>query len=312
MKRFLSEILMCPACLPREIPLKLKVESSEDDDIISGTLNCSECGRYYRIEEGIAILIEDPGWKPERSNKYENPKVVSAYLWSHYGDLLGDRDWFPAYLEWSNLIEKKRGFSLDLGCAVGRFVFELSLKSDFAIGLDMSMAFVRTSREIMKNRSLEFELTEEGEITTPVKFKLPEGIDTSKVEFIIADAQKLPFPSGTFTTLSSLNLIDKVPFPLKHLLEMNRVAAQREAQILVSDPFSWAEEVADRENWLGGKRDGKFSGFGIDNLELLLKGYENYLSPCWKVTHRGEVLWKIRNHRNHAEHIKSLYVKAIK
>ncbi len=312
MKKFLLEILICPACLPEENSLRLCVDKIEEEDIILGSLTCKKCGRIYRIEEGIAILTPDPHWFPDKRNKYENQKVVSSYLWSHYGDLIDDKEWLPAYNEWANLMNFNKGFSLDLGCAVGRFVFEMASKSDYAIGVDLSTAFIKASREIMKNRSMEFEIIQEGNITSPAKIELPHRINTEKVDFIIGDALKLPFPPEIFNNISSLNLIDKVPYPLQHIQEMNRIASKTNSQILISDPFSWSEEVTDIENWIGGKRNGKFTGFGIDNLERILKGYDNYINPPWNITHKGEVMWKIRNHRNHAELIKSLYIKAIR
>ena len=54
----LLEILACPEC-------KAKVELKED------RLVCSRCGRRYRIEDGIPIMLLEeaeppaPGWQPK-------------------------------------------------------------------------------------------------------------------------------------------------------------------------------------------------------------------------------------------------------
>lgn len=312
MKKFLEEILICPSCLPEEIPLKLNIDETEGDDVIFGVLYCKKCGAKYTIDEGVAVLITDPNWLPDKNNKYENPRVVSSYLWAHYGDLLNDQEWLPAYPEWANLIEKSKGVSLDIGCAVGRFTFEMAQKSDFSIGFDLSMSFIKTARELMKKGILNFELTEEGNITSSVQIKLPEHIRVDNLDFIVADALNIPFPQGVFTKVSSLNIIDKVPHPMKHLKEINRVFVNNGNQLLISDPFSWSEEVADINEWLGGKREGEFRGFGHDNVEKLLEGFGNYINPPFKVTNKGMIRWKIRNHRNHSELIKSLYIKAIR
>lgn len=312
MKKILKEILICPSCLPEEIPLNLNIDEAEEEDVIFGVLTCKKCGNKYRIEDGVAVLTADPNWIPDKANKYENHRVVSSYLWSHYGDLLADKEWLPAYPEWANLIEKSKGFALDIGCAVGRFTFEMTKKSDFSIGFDLSMAFIKTARDLMKKGILNFELTEEGNITSSVQIKLPEYVNSYNLDFIIADALNIPFPKGVFTKVSSLNILDKVPYPMKHLKEMNRVSTINDTQMLISDPFSWSEEVAEINEWLGGKRQGEFAGFGQDNIEKILKGYGKYINPPFRVTEKGIITWKIRNHRNHSELIKSLYIKAIR
>jgi hypothetical protein len=107
-----------------------------------------------------------------------------------------------------------------------------------------------------------------------------------------------------------LNLIDKVPRPILHLEEMNRVARKEGAQFLLSDPFSWSEEAASEAEWLGGKTSGPYAGKGIDNVMALLNGNLNRLPPGWDITSHGHVWWKIRTHANHFEQIRSCYVKA--
>lgn len=312
MKKTVKDLLICPTCLPDEIPLELFIDEVEDDDIISGILSCKKCSTRYKIEEGIAVLVPTFQTKPDINNKYENPKVVSSYLWSHYGDFLNDEEWLPAYLEWANIMNSSKGISLDIGCAAGRFTFEMAEKSELSVGIDLSFAFIKTARELMKKREISFELTEEGNISRPVTIKLSNRFDTNKVEFLIADALFLPFPKSTFTKISSLNVIDKVPYPMNHLQEMNRVATPLGSQILISDPYSWSEEVAKVEHWLGGKSEGQFSGYGQDNIAKILEGHGNFIDPPWKVIDKGTINWKIRNHRNHSELIKSLYIKGIR
>ncbi len=312
MREFLKNLLICPICLPDEIPLNLQIFESEKDDIREGVLKCTHCGAEYKIKDGIAILPPDPNWIPSLSNKYENIKVVSSYLWSHFGDWLGDSEWIDAYKKWTELINPDKGLSLDIGCAVGRFTIEIAQKSEFSVGIDLSMSFIKTARELINNRMLTFPLFEEGNLAKQVEVKIPETIKTENVDFIVADALNLPFRKDYFSIVSSLNILDKVPKPMKHLLEMNRVAKKRDAQMLISDPYSWSEDVAKIDDWLGGKEEGEFQGFGIENVLKILEGYKNLLNPTWKIITTGSVYWKIRNHRNHSELITSLFVKAVR
>ncbi|MDY7082209.1 MAG: methytransferase partner Trm112 [Halobacteria archaeon] len=54
MKHSLMDIICCPVCKGE---LELDAEDEEDDDIVEGTLTCSECGETYPIEDGIPNLL---------------------------------------------------------------------------------------------------------------------------------------------------------------------------------------------------------------------------------------------------------------
>lgn len=244
--------------------------------------------------------------------RYETAPLLAAYLWSHYGDLFGDDEANTAYGQWGRLIRASPGFSLDAGCAVGRFGFELTEKSDFVVGLDLSTTFIRAARDLARKRLLTFELPQEGLLVTERRFVVPDAWRCDKIEFIVGDAQALPFPGGLFSTAVSLNLLDKVPEPMRHLEELNRIVYRVGGQILFSDPFSWSTEVAGVDQWLGGKEKGVFAGRGMDNLIACLRGEKGGLLPPWTVEAQGGLWWRIRNHENHFELIRSLWVKAVR
>ena len=311
MKKILLDVLICPSCLPEEISLKGNIREISGEDILEGVLSCPQCRRSYPVEHGVANL--DPngsGRGTSSENKYETAPVISSYLWSHYADILKDENASDAYRRWADLIQPHDGLAIDAGAAVGRFTFEMGQRSDLAVGLDNSHAFIKTARELMVHRKITVALKQEGNITTDVTVSLPPDWDSGKVEFIVADALMLPFPSGSAGSLSSLNLVDKVPRPMTHLEEMNRVTRKAGAQFLLSDPFSWSEETAPEEEWLGGTTNGPYAGKGLDNIVALLNDGRNRLSPRWNITSRGEVWWRIRTHANHFEQIRSCYVKA--
>ncbi len=345
MKREILDYLVCPACLPEENRLSLGLSQRSGREISEGNLKCGCCGRAYYIRSGVARLTEAGGQRPEDGKQnslprfatsvYESPELVSAYLWSHYADLFEDPDASGAYSQWAGQISTDTGAALDAGCAVGRFCFEMSRKFDLVIGVDLSEAFISTARKIMQERKMTFQLKEEGRILSERTFFLPDLWDSNKVEFIVADASALPFRSGSFACVASLNLLDKVARPLDHISETCRMAIPGQAQLLISDPFSWSESACAPDKWLGGAPGGRFAGFGIDNIINLLSdagapllagneaGFQTEVSllpgsrvgargmSCmWKIARSGAVWWKIRNHRNHFELIRSLFVKA--
>nr|VFJ64980.1 MAG: Trm112p-like protein [Candidatus Kentron sp. FM]VFJ65666.1 MAG: Trm112p-like protein [Candidatus Kentron sp. FM]VFK16474.1 MAG: Trm112p-like protein [Candidatus Kentron sp. FM] len=308
MKKQLLELVICPACLPDEFPLQAEILEAAAEDIITGTLTCPNCGARFAMEEGIALLDPNHDRQKSAANKYETGETVSSYLWTHYGDLLDDENASGAYGTWAGRMRPHDGICLDAGGAVGRFAFEMSAKCDLAIGIDNSVAFIRTARRLMKERRMTFALKDEGHLSTKATIVLPQIWKSEQVEFIVADALALPFRQNTVSSLASLNLIDKVPSPIRHLAQMNRVTKDSGAQFLLSDPFSWSLEAADEDEWLGGKPEGPYAGKGLDNVVRLLG--EGKFAPPWRVDDPGSVWWKIRTHTNHYELIRSRFVKA--
>lgn len=312
MKPLLAELLICPACLPEEYSLRLRAEETDADEIVSGTLACERCGRVYPIAEGLADLDPNRERRPRSSSKYESPTALSSYLWSHFATILGEDQAAGAYIQWAGLMAPTDGLCLDIGAAVGRFAFEMANKCEFVIGLDNSVSFMRTARELMRRRRLRLTLPDEGELTLERDLVLPADWQTDHMEFIVADAQALPFSSDRFAAVASLNMVDKVSRPLVHLREANRVAAPGPAQFLLSDPFSWSAEAAAPEDWLGGRKQGPFAGHGLDNIRALLGRADGPLGPPWTIDGQGQVWWTIRTHSNHYEWIRSRYVKAVR
>jgi uncharacterized protein YbaR (Trm112 family) len=54
MKESLMEIVCCPI---DKSDLELDIEERDGEEIISGTLTCTECGEVYPIEDGIPNLL---------------------------------------------------------------------------------------------------------------------------------------------------------------------------------------------------------------------------------------------------------------
>jgi uncharacterized protein len=56
MKKNMTEILCCPYC---KSALKLTIEREENDEIITGRLQCTHCEKTYPIIEGIPNFIDE-------------------------------------------------------------------------------------------------------------------------------------------------------------------------------------------------------------------------------------------------------------
>ncbi|WP_049912277.1 methytransferase partner Trm112 [Halorubrum kocurii] len=54
MKESLMDVVCCPL---DKADLDLDVDERDDDEILAGTLTCTECGETYPIEDGIPNLL---------------------------------------------------------------------------------------------------------------------------------------------------------------------------------------------------------------------------------------------------------------
>ena len=309
MKKWLHEKLVCPECLPRESSLDLKIKEVFNDDVMEGTLKCSGCGSNYPIRKGVAVLLPEASISILAENSaYNSKRILSAYLWSHFCDLFKDPNASDAYRKWTSLFRETNGPALDIGCSVGRLSFELSKTHSQVIGIDTSLSFIEKAREFLQLKKMCFDLIVEGHITQERSFEFSDKWDTDRIDFIVADALALPFPKGLFPTASSINILEKVPKPVQHLTEINRVLTKKNARFVFSDPFSWDETVSDPDLWLGGKLSGKYSGRGIDCMRRIISGEDGIFSPPMAIIEKGNVSWRIRKTENLSEHITSQYL----
>ena len=313
MKIWLHDNLRCPDCLPDEVPLTLDSDDRDTDEIIDGRLVCPECRQEYPIEDGVAIVLPRRS-RPLLSNVggYNSWGMLSAYLWSHYGEFFNDPDATDAYRRWSASFIISRGYALDIGCAVGRLSFELSKTHARVIGVDTSLSFITQARALLRQRRLVFDLITEGLIAERRVCDLDPAWNYAGVDFIVADALALPFPRGFFATVASVNILEKVSHPRRHLVDVDRVLRQENAMFVFADPFSWDQSVSPPELWLGGTVNGRNPGRGFDNMTAFFQGGGGLFSPPFKIVDQGAVLWKIRKTENLREHINSQYLVGIR
>ncbi|WP_027184124.1 class I SAM-dependent methyltransferase [Desulfovibrio inopinatus] len=315
MKEFLLPLIICPEHIATQTPLHFHESDVcySGDDIWTGNLICPQCQAIYSIRDGVADLAPVATPRPAVQGKYELDSTVGAYLWSQFGDLYTEDTAIlnelvkpsDAYASWANLFSFGEGPFLDVGCAVGRLVLEAAGRGLLAVGVDLSHAFISAARSLVRTGRIDTLLTVEGQITQPFSFALPKRLRNETVEFIVGDALALPFRSDCFASLASLNILDKVPFPLRHLEELSRVGHQHGCELVVSDPYSWSSDVAAPSDWLGGTLEGPYAGRGIDNVRALLAGRDGHINPPYTTDSCPDIPWTIRNHTHHAEYIVS-------
>jgi SAM-dependent methyltransferase/uncharacterized protein YbaR (Trm112 family) len=309
MKKWLQEKLICPECLAEEIPLDLDIKTQENDDVIEGELFCASCKRTYPIRKGVAVVLPETSQSVlSETSGYNSKSMLSSYLWSHFCDFLNDPEATDAYQTWSSFFNKTDGIALDIGCSVGRLSFELSKTHSQVIGIDTSISFIEKARELLSRKRLDFDLIIEGFITEKRSCDFDTGFNYDHVDFIVADALALPFPNRFFSTVTSINLLEKVSSPIGHLKDINRVLKEKNSMFVFSDPFSWDESVSDPDYWLSGGTNGNGSRRGIDSISQYFSGKDEIFNPPLEILNKGSVPWKIRKTANLWEHINSQFI----
>lgn len=309
MRRSLLPLLVCPDCLPAEQPLALDVILADGDEVLEAELHCAVCGSRHAVADGLAEILPKELRQAPAQNRYEEDAALSAYLWSHFADLWGDPDASNAYARLASCFSSSAGLFLDAGCAVGRMAFEAAARGATAVGFDLSKTFVRAARTLAKRGSIRFGLVVEGRLTEDRTIELPEKFRANPPEFLVADAQALPFRRKCFDESAALNLVDKLPSPIAHLRETARVLKPG-GTFLFSDPFSWSEDAAPASAWLGGVKDGPFAGRGEHNVEALLAGMGGLVQPPFIIQDRFDFEWTIRHTARRFESIRPRAIKA--
>ena len=225
-----------------------------------------------------------------RANPYETSRYLHEYLLFHYGP---PRDLCPFSFIPSKLLRfherlrleylqpvRARGSSraLDLGCAVGRFTFELGRLVDEVVGLDNSRQFIKAARRMAKLHRLTVRRQATGEKFTSREVALPKALQQSRVRFQVGDALDLTaFPDQAFQVVSAINLIDRLPRPRQFLLELPRLLAP-DGQLLIASPFTWLTQYTPAHEWLASEQVRKL------------------LRPHFRLVRRGDLPFLIAEH----------------
>jgi RimJ/RimL family protein N-acetyltransferase/SAM-dependent methyltransferase len=155
----------------------------------------------------------------------------------------------------------RKARALDLGCAVGGAVFELSRAFGFVRGVDLSASFVACAKQLRDSGPLAFSVPLEGGLRrTGLLAALDAGVARARCEFSVGDACA-PAPAaqlgGPFDALLLANLLCRVPDPLQCLRALPPLCAPG-AVVLIVSPYSWLEQHTPRDHWLQqGDRDSR-------------------------------------------------------
>lgn len=278
---------VCPVCRIGGTVTSLDlahVERRVGDDVLDGSLMCGSCRAEYAIIDGVPIIVGNQreliaaqlphiNARDDLSTWIETILIdcagpgseldrirfsLSTYGRSHWGDF--DRERVPPLegrithlldAALALLPEPPRGAWLDVGCSVGRTTFELAARTgDLALGVDLSFAALRTARRVATEGRARYP-ARRGGILYDRRDVAVDHPARDRVDFWLCDATALALPDARFAGVSSLNVLDCVPSPLGHLLELGRVLAPG-APALIATPFDWSTSATAVEGWIGG------------------------------------------------------------
>lgn len=249
-------------------------------------------------------------------NHYERAEVWPVYAWAHYDDvgmtdtLLSEafeNDEIVKELSPRTLTRTVESFledcdgeiGIDIGCATGGNTHTVATAVDFAVGCDISYTMVRTAREIRDSDGrFEYDVPMEGNLTErrTVSIDVPAPDQT---EFIVADAEAVPFRDGTADIVVSMNLIDEISDPRAHLERADDILSPG-GRFVICDPYIWGG-VSGPKRWIGGtetsdgieRSDDALRAVLTDELGHKLIGSDESVPWTLKHSPRRYDLWMI-------------------
>lgn len=265
---------VCPVC--RAGRLELGTVAAEDGaDVREGVLVCASpaCLREHPIVDGIPVVVADiASWAGHQLDAVLRREDLSPFTESLLGDASGpgtsfdrERVNLSGYGHghyaggFGELVEvalamplgPPEGAWVDLGCAVGRGTLELARAgAELAVGVDLSFSMLRVAERARRTGRAVFPQRRVGMVYDRVEVELGR-MPAERMSFWCADVGVLPFPDATFAGAFSLNVLDCVPSPLGHLMEMGRVL-EPGGTALLSTPYDWSAAATPPAQWLGG------------------------------------------------------------
>jgi putative 4-mercaptohistidine N1-methyltranferase len=146
---------------------------------------------------------------------------------------------------------------LDVGCAVGGHVFELSTEAEvFAevVGMDYSHAFIEAANEMKKQRKMTYGRMVSGHIREEGRtVQLGANVNTDICRFQQGSALDITADDygGKFDAVLAANLLCRLPDPRKFLEGIAQWTNDGAVVVFIS-PYSWLEAYTLKEHWVGG------------------------------------------------------------
>ncbi|MDP2728860.1 MAG: methyltransferase domain-containing protein [Dehalococcoidales bacterium] len=197
------------------------------DYVVTGWLECTHCGKRYRIIDGVPCFIES----------FSGDKDLAAqYMDAHYGNINSGY-----WLEMESI--ETGGLCLDVGCSVGRYTFQCA-RDGFAVGIDVNLELLNLATAAQRNKKISY--TRKTRALAHAEIS-SDFSPSDNVLFLLADVLNPPFRMETFDFVSALNLIDSVSNPMIALGQIDAMLKPG-GRLFLSTPYAWDAGIS--TGWL--------------------------------------------------------------
>jgi SAM-dependent methyltransferase len=253
---------------------------------------------------------------PETSlSSYDDQSLLGCFLDNHYGEFEPGYEpqypWADYRPYWNSVItaakpknEESYDLSIDLGCSVGRYTFELARMSRFVVGLDLRFKSILAAAQFQRQGGVVYNRRRRALLFEEVKtdFEPPQN-----VLFIAGNAIEPPFLKESFDLLAGLNLLDNIKMPRIILGQIN--ALLRNGGILIlGSPYDWRLDICKITEWLESEM--------MSAPEMVRGILEGKVLPEYSLDYTIEsetdIIWPLKNHDRYWSTYNVNLIRAIK
>lgn len=173
---------------------------------------------------------------------------------------------------------------LHIGCGVGGATFELARVFGRVVGIDNREPAIRHARVFQHHGQFEYERVREGVLTDTALVRVPQGVDRSRVSFVVGDAGALGEEVaagnlGPFDVVILDSLLTRLRQPLDVLKSIHALVNPGGLLIITSNN-DWNPGFTPRNSWMGGFKMNGEDQSTLTMLRYTLKRQFAYKEAC--------------------------------
>lgn len=199
-------LLCCPSCRV-DLHFSKIGETSKDGEILSGTLNCSACGKQYDVRNGIPRFVNDAAYNWTWDYKWveiDRGRGLNYKILDKTDPAYRIHDLFDRNSHGGNAYSKLKGaLALDIGCGIGQYT--IKMLRDGGAARVVSMDLTR-GVDIFRNILLE---------------RFPEY--RRKIVLVQGNVIAMPFKNEQFDYVLSLGVLMHTGRTLEAIRQASRV-----------------------------------------------------------------------------------------